>query len=126
MITLDVYLMGRDKLYPITPEQKSNAENLLVSINLLLEEYGKELEVSSGYRPPAINANAGGSKKSKHMSCEAIDLRDPDKSFKKWCVDNLNLLEKYGLYMEHPDYTPTWCHLQSVAPGSKKRIFKPY
>jgi hypothetical protein len=82
--------------------------------------------VSSGWRPQAINAAlANASPRSKHLSCEAIDLEDPEGALDAWCLRNLDALEAVGLWLEHPDATPGWCHLQTVPPRSGRRVFMP-
>lgn len=123
MITKEEVLMGRDKDHPLTEELQANLDLLLIALNKLRTAYGKPMVVTSGYRPAAFNSAAGGAKKSAHMSCQAADFRDSSGELKKWCVDNIHLLEEFGLYLEHPDHTPTWCHLQ-IRP-TKNRIFKP-
>jgi uncharacterized protein YcbK (DUF882 family) len=123
MIILDEVLMGRDKANPLTPEQWRNLADLMGRINIIRAAYGKSLVVSSGYRPPTQNAAAGGAKNSTHMSCQAVDFADPNGEFKKWCLDNFDLIKKVGLYMEDPAFTPTWVHLQTRP--TKNNPFKP-
>jgi hypothetical protein len=124
MITEKDYLKGRDAKYPLSVEQRSNMEKLLNIVNLVEDEYGKPFLVTSGYRDPETNQRAGGSPKSSHLSCEAIDIYDPDGKIKKWLADN-NLLIKYNLYMEHPSATPSWAHLQTRPTRSGRRVFFP-
>lgn len=118
-------LMGREKQNPLTPEMEGNLQKLLVAINLIRDLYGKPMTVSSGYRPAAANAAAGGASKSCHLTCEAVDFADRDRKLTKWCLANLDILEQAGLYMESPVATPTWVHLQTRPPKSGKRIFLP-
>ncbi len=125
MITIDEILMGRDKEYPLTPEQQANLMILLTQINIVRKAYGRPMKVSSGYRPGKYNSAAGGAKNSSHLSCEAVDIADSDRRFMQWCVVNLSVLEKAGLYMEDPEHTPSWVHLQTRKPKSGNRIFKP-
>ena len=113
MITIDEVLMGRDKATPLTPEQWRNLADLMGRINIIRAAYGKSLSVSSGYRPAAQNAAAGGAKQSSHMSCQAVDFRDTDGEFAKWCLANMDLIKKVGLFLEDPKHTPTWVHLQT-------------
>lgn len=117
------YLMGRDAAAPLTPQMRQNMEKLLVACNLLRDLYGKPMSVSSGYRPPTANAAAGGAKQSCHLTCEACDFQDTDRKLVQWCLRNLDILVKAGLYMESPINTPTWVHLQTRAPKSGKRVF---
>ena len=126
MILPHEILMGRDKAEPLTKDMSYNLFDLLPRVNLVRFEYGKPLYVSSGYRPPSKNAAVGGSKNSAHLLCQAVDFKDPDGSFAKWCLDNLDILKKAGLYMEDPRWTIGWVHLMSRKPGSGKRVFIPY
>ena len=118
-------LMGREAQFPLTPEMKQNLDLLLISVNRLRALWGKPLIVSSGYRPGAYNAQAGGAKASNHMICAAVDFKDPEQKLAKWLISRLDVLEACGLYMEDPSATPTWCHVQIKPPGSGRRIFKP-
>lgn len=125
-ISRNEVLMGREKAYPLTQEQEDNLEKLLECLNKFREAYGKPMVVSSGYRPEAINAaTKGAAKKSNHIMCLACDFKDLDGSLDQWCMDNLSVLIDLGLYLESPQHTPGWCHLQCVPPKSGARIFIP-
>jgi len=125
MITKKEFLMGRDKEYPLTPEMDKNADELLLRICALEKEPGCPVpfKVGSGYRPGVYNVQAGGSPKSAHLVCQAIDLVDKENKIDNWLTDEI--LTKYDLYREHPDSTPRWTHLTIKPPKSKKRTFKP-
>jgi hypothetical protein len=126
MITKEEILMGRDKDYPLNQEQQDNLNKLLVAVNKFRIYYNKPMIVSSGYRPAAINAKVkGAAKKSNHMVCLAVDFKDTDGAIDKFCTDNLHILEDCGLWLESPDSTPGWCHLQCSPPKSGNRVFKP-
>lgn len=128
MITKVELLMGRDKTFPseYTTEVSTNLDKLLICLNKVRAAYGKPMHVSSGWRPAAVNAaTSGAAKKSNHMLGRACDFKDTDGAIGAWCLANLKLLEEYGLWMEDPASTKGWCHLQSVPPGSGKRVFKP-
>jgi len=126
-ITRDQYLMNRSGEYPLTPDLETNLENMLLAINKFGKEYyrstGNNLEVSSGYRPGHYNSRAGGSFKSDHLYCRAVDLKDSLKKIKSYILDNLYILIECGLWLEDPSRTPTWCHL--TIKEKSKRIFKP-
>lgn len=128
MIVSD-YWMGRDKLYPqdLTREIELNAADLVGRCNMLAKEMPWPLpRVSSGWRPPSVNAKVkGAAKRSNHMIGNAVDFSDPDGRMARWCFDNQPILERVGLWLEHPEATPTWCHLQRVAPRSGNRVFRP-
>lgn len=126
MLTRDDILMGRDKLFPLTDEMEGNLSKLLAALHLLQPVCPEELIVTSGYRPPSINATIpGAAKKSNHMVCLACDFHDPTGAVGKWCAANLEVLEAVGLWLEHPLSTPGWCHLQAAAPRSGHRMFIP-
>lgn len=121
MITRARFMMDRDVQYPTTEEMEVNAARVLFRVNRLLAFIGEASVVSSGYRPGHFNN--GYSKKSAHLTCEAIDLEDKDNRIKNKL--NEKVLIQFDLYMEHPTATPTWCHLTTRAPGSGNRIFHP-
>ena len=123
MITMLDYLMERQKEYPPTKEILDSAELLLDKVNKLFKELLIVPKVTSGYRPGKFNAKAGGAKKSAHMTGEAVDLKDGNNEIKKRIT--LQHLEKYDLYMENPDHTDGWVHLQTRKTRSGNRIFKP-
>jgi len=128
LISLDMYYKGRDKEYPkdLTAEVEENAKKLLQKVNALLFELKiTTIKISSGWRPETLNAKVGGAKKSNHITGCAIDLSDPNEELDNLFQKNLKILEKYGLYLEHPDSTKGWSHLQFVAPKSGNRVFKP-
>jgi hypothetical protein len=122
------YYMGRDREYhhELTRELRANARETLRRVNRLLKRAGLTRKVSSGWRPEAINAGVpGAAKGSKHISCLAIDLEDRDGALDAWCLAHLDVLEEIGLWLEHPDATPDWCHLQIQPPRSGNRVFTP-
>lgn len=101
-----------------------NLEDLCRKINAL------------GYQPPMvatsclrsikdqqrINPSAMGSS---HLYGCAVDISDPDGKLKAWCMANKTKLVECGLWMENPDKTRSWTHLQSYAPKSMNRVFNP-
>lgn len=131
MLTLDDYLQDRQFSHTFPGELLPNAEKMVERTNVLLTRYmaetGADLpRINSGWRPPTVNALVqGAAKKSKHMTCEAIDLDDDDGLLDDWCMENLAVLEEIGLWMEHPAATKGWCHLQIVPPRSGRRVFYP-
>jgi hypothetical protein len=128
MITLADYYMGRDAKYSseLTVELRRNADETVAKANRLLAAFGHLRSVNSGWRPAAINAQVpNASKKSKHMICQAIDLNDDDGSLDAYCMANQGLLAQIGLWLEHPDSTPKWCHVQIIPPASGNRVFPP-
>jgi hypothetical protein len=128
VISLADYYMGRDLKSPeeLTAVHRANAQITVDRVNELLEAFGEPRRVNSGWRPAAINAGVpNAAAKSKHMTCQACDLNDDDGSLDAWCMANLQILERIGLWLEHPDSTPRWTHWQIVPPGSGNRVFRP-
>lgn len=119
--------MGREIQYPLDEQQEKNLELLLIAVNKLRTLYGKPMMVTSGYRPGHYNTRAGGGKKSAHLTAEACDFADKDRSLTNFCTDEI--LEQCGLFMEDPTVATTWTHLQTRIPKSKVngriRVFKP-
>ena len=122
-ITSKEYIMGRDKDYFMQPQEEANMWKLLNALNRLRDAYGKAMIVTSGWRPGRYNQ--GYANKSAHLSCEACDFSDVSGELAKWCLHYLPVLENCGLYMESPESTRGWVHLQTRRPGSGNRVFKP-
>lgn len=135
-ITLTDYWMGREKLYAdsLTDTIVDNANETVRRANALLSVFYRECspvatrKCNSGWRPRAVNMGVPGSAlRSKHITAQAIDLSDDDKALSKFCMSATGKLwlSTIGLWMEHPNATPRWCHVQTVAPGSGNRVFFP-
>ncbi len=127
-ITLTQYFMGREAEHgaELTGLLRCNAYVMVARANALLERACIACSVNSGWRPHAINAVVpNASPRSRHLTCEAIDLADPDDRLDAWCLRHLEVLTEIGLWLEHPDATPGWCHVQIVPPRSGRRVFRP-
>ena len=141
MITLADYWMGRDIRYPadLTDVVIDNAAELLDRVNLLISHASQDgvqpvtdaatwTHVASGWRPKSVNdATSSAGKNSRHITGRAIDLRDDPvkRQLARWCLAHLDKLAEIGLWMEDPQWTPSWVHLQSIAPGSGRRVYIP-
>lgn len=125
LITRQEILKGRDSEFPLTPELETNLSKLLLAINLFRRKYGKPMIINSGYRPGYYNTTAGGSPTSTHITCEAVDIRDIDRSLTNYILSHPSILVDCDLYMEEPAATPTWVHLQTRPTKSGRRIFIP-
>lgn len=115
----------RAKSYELTANVIKNAKILLDKVNLLLEKLDvkEDIKISSGFRPSYINKLVPNSaKKSAHMTGEALDLALMSDKIK---TIPLELLKECDLYLEHPDFTKTWRHLQTRRTASGNRVFKP-
>ena len=128
MLTLTDYWMGRDVTHPqdLTGEIEANAADTVDKANRLLAAFGEQRGITSGWRPPSINAGTpNAAPRSKHMLGLAIDLADPEGDLDDWCMEHLEVLAGLGLSLEHPSATKGWCHVQTVPPKSGKRVFYP-
>jgi hypothetical protein len=139
VITWSDYMNGRDKAYAeeLTLEVARNARNTIEVVNRVLEAMAADgvdlagVHVASGWRPSAINLalekTANAAAHSKHLSAEACDLADlPDRRLARWALANPKKLYDAGVRaMERPQWTPTWLHLQTVAPPSGHFKFIP-
>lgn len=153
-ITLADYFMGRDLSWAneLTPPLRGNAAETVKRVNALLSvlhAHGVPVEnvipsknylelatpglrgtppspITSGWRPMAINQSTrGAAPRSLHITCQACDLYDPEGVIDDWCMDHLDVLEQLGLWLEHPSATKGWCHVQTLAPRSGRRVFYP-
>jgi hypothetical protein len=136
MITLEQYFRGK----PHTTEHSVNAVDLMHRVTGLLEyasgfgAYKFDVDCDTGCYISGSKCGAGdggfrlpdsttGSQKSSHKEARGIDIYDPYNSLDEWLTDEI--LATHGLYREHPDKTPGWCHLTTREPGSKRRTFIP-
>lgn len=133
------------KAYPshpeITGEIHENAVELLGKVNTLLDEceangwephinpVTKTLisgEMNGGWRPSWCPI---GAPNSSHKQGRGVDIFDHRNELDAMITDDL--LERHGLYREHPDATVNkmglngWVHLTTRSPRSGKRTFWP-
>lgn len=135
------YWRGRDESHALLLSTDMRAEaartidvanRLLVAAKLVgvtLEHIpGTDSIVTSGWRPPDINATTPFAKpRSLHLRCQAVDLYDPDGDLDEWLLseDGQRVMTDLGLWHEHPAATKGWAHVQTRPPASKRRTFYP-
>lgn len=140
MITLHDYWLGRDITHSLQlgTDLRRNAARTVDAANAMLvlaKAAGVTLEqsprtgtiVTSGWRPADINAaTPGAAMRSLHMTCEAIDLYDPDGDLDEWLLASADtVLRDLALWLEHPAATKGWAHVQTRPPRSGRRVFYP-
>lgn len=123
-------LVSRKELNPkghfLSPEQEVRAAWLHMAVNVLRYEYGKPFIITSGFRTPAEQKKINPKNmKSAHTLGAACDIYDHDGALWKWLMEHIALVEECGVYLESKNFTPTWVHMQVVAPKSGNRIFLP-
>ena len=121
----------------VTDEVRSNAEELLLRVNALLEDAfrdGIDLSLNKqtdsyvsgtqygGFRPQSCPICAP---KSAHKTGQAVDIYDPWDALDEWIDKHPACLEAHDLYREASSATRRWCHLSTRAPKSGKRTFLP-
>jgi hypothetical protein len=108
-------------------EQTKNLEELIKTLDIIRENFGSPITVTSGFRSWELNNAVGGSKTSQHSKGQAADLV---------CKDNMalfNLIIKLKdegkiaftqLINEKPqfDNTPSWVHLGVDPKNLKNQI----
>lgn len=137
MLDLEAYVGPWSGSKDWTEARQENAERLIDAVNGLMAEAeadGVEFQINpttdtivsgqhyGGFRPQSCPQ---GAPKSSHKEGLAVDLYDPHNQIDDWCMANLNKLESYGIFIEHPDSTPHWSHWTIKAPGSGRRVFYP-
>ena len=130
MITLKEYLNKHEVAfeegtYKDRRQLTHNVTKLLSKVNVIRYVWNKPMIVSSGYRPASYNKTIGGSPNSAHITCEAIDIFDPNRNLQEFLTVNQELLEELDLYCEDFKYTKNWVHLTTRKPKSGKRFFRP-
>lgn len=130
MITIQEYFHDSVVNFGYAPTAADNdaADDLLTRANKLIEDFGEDLVLRSGHRTRAktlalIAAGYKAALGGKHETAQAVDIADPNNLLDAWLTDAK--LEAYGLYREAPSATPTWVHVQTVAPKSGHRTFIP-
>ena len=134
MITVEEYLNHWKERYgkarvpsdELTDDMRHAALYTVGRANMLLAQFREDRGITSGWRPVEVNRLIpGAAAMSNHTRCMAVDLADPEGDLDEWCLDNAGVLEEIGLWQEHPAATKGWCHLQTCAPKSGKRVFYP-
>jgi hypothetical protein len=122
--------MGRDKLYPEEFRNyrvEENAIGFLAQLNPFLASVNITIiHLRSGYRPIEINAREGGAKHSYHIIGKAVDLADPFGNLAAVFAAHPEKLRANQLWLENPEHTPGWAHLDcGVRRDRESRIFNP-
>lgn len=133
-------------LVMLPEDHKESLEKLIAVLNPIEDEWvqlGNEpWKITSGYRflkdhveiYNKINETRKKLQKkplptpmrSNHLTGNAVDIFDPKQDLKFFVSEYLHLFEAAGVYMESFKWTPTWVHMQRIAPPSQNRFFSPF
>lgn len=81
----------------------------------------KSIRVNSWYRSPAVNKAVGGSSKSQHTKCEAVDFICPGYGTPYQVCQKL-AQHKEKLKIDQLIYEGTWVHISFVSPPRVPRL----
>lgn len=116
---------------------EDNLLELLVKINKVRDAWGRPMTVTSGfrsieehlaiYKKKGITDQSKIPMKSKHLTCQAVDIYDKDSSLYSWCKTHELLLSEIGVWLE--ERQGAWVHFQTIPFASYKPggtiFFKP-
>jgi hypothetical protein len=138
MITYEQYVGKWGESKDLTPERVLNiqdnllpkAEGLWVYLTLNGVNFptnpATHSQVSGqtygGFRPQDCPQ---GAPRSSHKEGLAVDIYDPLNQIDNYLLAHPELLEEFGIYIEHPNSTPKWSHWSARPPLSKRHIFHP-
>lgn len=112
--------------YILTDLQKTNLEKLCQVVTELQSLCQLPFVVTSGLRSAQDQARINPAvKNSAHCSGEAVDISDVDGAIYGWCLENMDVLIRLGIYLECRTYSPRWIHITIRPPKSGNRIFNP-
>ena len=97
---------------------KALCENIMQPLR---DWYGKPINITSGYRSPALNRAIKGAANSDHMKGQAVDFTLPKEDYPKvfeWLRNNVNytqIIDEFGF---------SWIHISYDAKNLKKQALK--
>ena len=97
---------------------KALCENIMQPLR---DWYGKPINITSGYRSPALNRAIKGAANSDHMRGQAVDFTLPKEDYPKvfeWLRNNVNftqIIDEFGF---------SWIHISYDAKNLKKQALK--
>lgn len=105
--------------------EENITSEMLSKINEIRHDWGKPITIVSGRRcmkhTEALRKKGiPAALKSAHLEGLAVDVLRTDELL-EFITANL---EKYNIWMENPEFTPSWIHIQ-IRPVKGKRVFNP-
>ncbi len=85
------------------------SQEFIAKLDLIRDNYGHPIEVTNVARCSVHNRAVGGAPKSAHVEGIAADLVRTE-ALLAFVQENL---DNFGIWLEHPDKTPTWIHIDT-------------
>lgn len=133
MISMDELLHGA-KLEDQDPQVQANLQTLLERVNLIRNQWGKAMTVTSGLRTKADQIRVYKAKgitdeskipmDSAHIKGAAVDIFDPGLVITAWLKEN-NSQRLVDAQLWCEEGNSNWIHFQIYAPHSGNRWFLP-
>lgn len=102
---------------------------LAIVLQIIRDEFGVPMTVTSGYRSSLVNRQVGGSKTSAHVSGSAADVVFSDitsdtASQRKRAIQIGNFLDEVGIVYDQIIYYRSWIHIgMNFSKVGRKQIF---
>lgn len=108
------------------PKDADIMDNIIFTmecLDMIREDYGQPLYITSGYRCEELNDRLKGSKTSQHMKGQAADINlgsaEKNREFFNWCQFNINDLPIDQL-IDESNYS--WVHVSFKKEGGRKQV----
>lgn len=112
-----------------TGMEAQNQVWLAIVLQIIRDEFGVPMTVTSGYRSSLVNQKVGGSKTSAHVSGSAADVVFSDiasnvTSQRKRAIQIGNFLDEVGIVYDQLIYYKSWIHIgMNFSKVGRKQIF---
>lgn len=106
-----------------TNEVIKNLNTLINTLDIIREEYGAPITITSGYRCYLLNKKVGGSNSSQHLKGEAADITAKDMN-KLWNIIN-KLIQNKTISVDQliNEKNLSWIHISTKESNNRNMIF---
>lgn len=95
-------------------------------LDLIREEYGKPITVSSGYRCKTLNRLVGGKENSQHINGEAADLVGKSENETRKIFETAKHVGVYDQLLYERSRGKVWVHISHKATGDRHMLIENY